>query len=639
MSCFRIFPLVLVALSLLTFGAQAGPIHDAARDGDLDEVKAIISETPSLAGAADNDGRTPLHWACRGVFPEIIEALIGAGADVNAKDINNITPLHSVAARGHVEAAKILIENGALLDSPDYETQNALHYAASEGHVEMTELLVEKGSDLEAKNTYGRTPLVLAARESGSVPVARVLLDAGADVSAKDNYGQSSLDLAAWRGFGDFIDLLLDEGAEVPFSGRAAAMLMDSSTQRGLERLFSLLVENGVDMSMRSETGGSLLHSAAAGGSRAIVNSLIENGMDVHQTDAYGWTPLHHAAEMGRGDAIRTLVSAGADIEARTLDGRTPLNIARMLEREGGIEALVSLGADDSPPKFPVLEGPYLGQVPPGSEPQLFARGIVSGRHPSHSSITFSPDGANAYWTPMFSRPEAGYGYSTVYFTKIVDTKWTLPVEAPFSREYKDDVPFFAPDGERLYFISMRPDEPGGRLGRERIWFIERDGNDWSEPKLLDTGANDMDIHWQFSLDRDRNLYFGGASGQDIGAGDIYVSRFVNGAYLKPENLGPRVNSEERELSPYISPDGSFILFTRLANREQMIHISFRGADGSWTEAKPLRTESRVLTGICSMVSPDGKYIFCLGGCEGAEGICWVDAGIIEAVRQEVLGR
>jgi ankyrin repeat protein len=638
MTCLKFCSVVLVALLLLSFTADAGPIHDAAREGDLDGVKSFLAGDPSLANALDEEGRSPLHWACRGVFPEIISALVDAGGNVNAKDSNDMTPLHSLASRGHVEAAGILVDHGAVLDSPDYEKQNALHYAAAEGHMEMAAFLVEKGSALEAKNGYGRTPLLLAARESGNVAVARMLIDAGADINATDRSGQSSLDLAAWRGFNDFVNLLLDEGADVPLEGRKAVWTMRFATERGLERLFDHLVANGADLGVKSAEGGSLLHGAAAGGSSKIVMALLDSGMSVNEPDTFEWTPLHHAAEMARAEVIQTLAAAGADINARSTDGKTPLNVAMELERQGGIDALVSLGADDSPPEFPHLEGAYLGQVPPGQEPKIFALGIVSTKHTSHSSIVFSPDGTEAYWTPMFSRPEAGYGYGTVYCTKIENGRWTIPVEAPFSREYKDDVPFFSPDGSRLYFISRRPDEPGGELGRERIWFIERGGSDRSDPMLLDTGANTMDIHWQFSLDREKNLYFGGSSGQDIGGGDIYVSRFVDGAYLEPENLGANVNSEAPDFCPYIAPDGSYLIFAREGGGEA-IYISFRDDEGAWTEARNLFPESSGIGGICPMLSPDGKYLFYLSGCEGVEGICWVDAGRIETLRKEVFGR
>lgn len=625
----------LAAATLAFSSAFAGPIHDAARDGDLQTVKNLLADDPSLVNAKDDDGCTPLLWACREAHADVVGYLIRSGADVNAADKNFTTPLHSAAAEGDRDLVALLIESGAALDAADYLEQTPLHYAAVEGHEGVAQILVKSGADLEARNTYERTPLLLAARESGSVPIARTLLDAGADVNAADRWGSTPLELAAWRGFGELVGVLMDAGANVPTEGQKAVWMVRFATQRGIERLFDYMVENGADLTIGSFGGGSLLHSAAASPSRGIVSSLLAKGLKANETDGYGWSPLHYAAEMGRADNIEELVAGGAEIDARTIDGKSALDLAQEFGRDDAAKRLIALGASASPPQFPALEGPYLGQDPPGSTPELFALGIVSSRHTSHSSIAFSPDGTEAYWTPTFSTPEAGYGYGNIYRTIVVDGRWTLPEVAPFARGDHTDVPFFSPSGDRLYFVSRRPVAPGGGE-KERIWFVERESGGWSEPKLLDTPANDMDIHWQFSLDRDGNLYFGASSGKGFGAGDVYVSRFVDGRYLEPENLGEAVNTEGPDFSPFIAPDGSYLLLSRAGPEAEGIFVCFRGSDGSWSQARSLWPAGESWGGICPMLSPDGKYLFYLGGWGGIEGICWLDAGIIEERRREV---
>jgi ankyrin repeat protein len=633
-SCLEVTAVALAAAFLAFSPACAAPIHDAARDGAVQTVKNLLAEDPSLIDARDENGCTPLILACRGEQADIVKYLIAKGAEVNAADKNSTTALHVAAASGQSDIVQRLIDAGAGLDPPDYERQTPLHYAATEGHDRVARILVKKGADLEARNVYERTPLLLVARESGSAPIARALLDAGADVNAQDRWGGTPLELAAWRGFGDVIDLLMDHGADVPAVGEKAPWILRFATERGLERLFNYMAEHGADLTISGEGGGSLLHSAAASPSPTIVSALLAGGMDVNEPDSYGWSPLHRAAEMGRAGNVEALVAGGADMDARTLDGKTALNLAQEFGRREAAEKLVALGADESPADFPVLEGPYLGQDPPGSTPELFALGVVSGRHTSHSSIAFSPDGTEAYWTPSFSRPEGGYGYSNIYYSRVVDGRWTLPEVAPFARGDDTDVPIFSPDGDRLYFVSVRPVEPGGDK-KERIWFVEREGGAWSEPEPLDTPANDMDIHWQFSLDRDGNLYFGASSGASFGAGDVFVSRLVGGRYLEPENLGEAVNAEGPEFSPFIAPDGSYLLFSRAGRAGEGIFVSFRKADGSWSEAKSLWPEGQEWGGICPILSPDGSYLFYLGGWGGVEGICWLDAGIINERRGE----
>ena len=50
--------LVALAWSSLAF---CGEIHDAAKDGDLEKVKALLKDNPDLVFSKDNDGATPLH--------------------------------------------------------------------------------------------------------------------------------------------------------------------------------------------------------------------------------------------------------------------------------------------------------------------------------------------------------------------------------------------------------------------------------------------------------------------------------------------------------------------------------------------------------------------------------------------------
>jgi hypothetical protein len=147
-------------------GGSAG-IHEAANQGDLIRVKELIGKDPSLINAKDGEGRTPLHQACRGGSYDVIAALVEKGADVNAVDGNLMLPLHYLALLDHRHAAEVLIAHGALVDVQNYEKHSPLHLAATNGCAHIVSLLTEKKAALELRDDYGRTPLLLCARERG----------------------------------------------------------------------------------------------------------------------------------------------------------------------------------------------------------------------------------------------------------------------------------------------------------------------------------------------------------------------------------------------------------------------------------------------------------------------------------------
>ena len=101
---------------------------------------------------------------------------------------------------------------------------------------------------------------------------------------------------------------------------------------------------------------------------------------------------------------------------------------------------------------FPVLEGPYLGQKPPGMTPEIFASGIISTGHYEQGN-SFSPDGKAFYYTLVGPR------FGITLFMQMQHGRWSKPQTAPFSGKYNDYYPYYSPDGKRLYFVSLADSE------------------------------------------------------------------------------------------------------------------------------------------------------------------------------------
>jgi len=594
-------PTVILSL-LLTLTpavpARAQEVFDLLRKGDIAAVKVLIERSPRLASERDGDGDTPLHYA---------------------------------AAFGNADLVLFLIDKGAKLDLPGADRKTPLHLASISDRREAVAALIKRGAAIEARDDYQRTALILCARERGQAATGRVLIEAGADIDAEDRFGSTALELATWRGKADFVDLLLEKGAKVPESGDKWTGALSEAAANGLTKLFRRLIEKGQDLKALGPAGEGLLYSAAAGGSAEIVGLLIEKGFPQAKADRFGWTPLHYAARDGRADAARVLIERGAPLDARTVMGQTAYNIAKERKMDAIAGLLAEKGADRSDTRFPVLEGEYLGQTPPGDKPELFAPGIVSSIWGLHSTAVFSPDGSEVWWAPMTTFPGEIYSRGGLLTMRRVEGRWTPPAWAAFSGPNGlDDVPFFSADGKRLYFISRRPLPGETETGSEKIWYADRTPSGWSEPKPLDPNVNSLNMHWEFSLDLKRNVYFAGRPPDSLGLSDIYFARFADGGYGKPVNLGEPVNSPEIDDTPFIAPDGSYLLFSR----QYDLWTSFRGPDGAWTA--PVNLGPGVNSPsieLCPIVTADGKYLFFLSQRGGESHAYWVRADVIEKLR------
>lgn len=221
-SLFRGLGIWALAAGMILIGSSrsafCGPIHDAARKGDLKKVKTLLAADSKIVNDRDNNGDTPLHVAALHNQFAIAQALLEAGADVNAKNgYGAYTPgdLGSIlASNNHKDPVSLLTVHG--IDTSDMKNgYTALHLAEfSVGHRKMIELLVSEGADVNARPASGATPLFFAVLRDQKDD-AQYLLDKGANVNTPDAYGNTVLDCALQLQYGSLIQLLVDKGADV----------------------------------------------------------------------------------------------------------------------------------------------------------------------------------------------------------------------------------------------------------------------------------------------------------------------------------------------------------------------------------------------------------------------------------------
>ena len=250
------------ARTLFRAGTQASALLVAIDSGHAAMALFLIEEgaDPNHHGA----GRTALHAATQQEMPEVVRALLAAGADPNAR-LTKRTPYLSRYIR---------LGNGLV---PDLVGATPFWLAASYGDLEIMQILVDAGADPVLRSRDGTTALMVAA---------------GADyVEGQDKYGR--------RSFPAYYETL---------------------QQRALEAI-KYCLDLGLDINAVNDNGQTPLHGGVYIGGTLIVPFLVAQGAQLDVINRRGQTPWMIAAqgEYRAGsfnlheDTARFLEELGAD--------------------------------------------------------------------------------------------------------------------------------------------------------------------------------------------------------------------------------------------------------------------------------------------------------------------------------------
>jgi Ankyrin repeats (3 copies)/Ankyrin repeat len=135
-------------------------IHEAARNGQLDEIQKHVEAHPDIdVDVRDRNSWTPLHIACEAGFADIADYLLTHGAQVNSRGgMSSWTPLHLAAFRNRFDVVEVLIDSGAACDVRGFFHRTPLHCAAFNGAVKTVRILLDNGADPTAVDLEGRRP-------------------------------------------------------------------------------------------------------------------------------------------------------------------------------------------------------------------------------------------------------------------------------------------------------------------------------------------------------------------------------------------------------------------------------------------------------------------------------------------------
>ena len=385
---------------LLQAGASAkainrfnvSPLALSASNGNGAIVSLLLKAGADANATVSEEEDTALMVAARTGKVDALQALLDAGAKVNAANPRGQTALMWAAAEKNAPAVKYLLERGAEVNAKTFPLPpprfidlifsaptpagglSALHFAARQDDVESVKALLAGGADVNIVSADKSTALLVAIVNEHNT-MAAYLLEHGANPSLADDKGRAplyaSIDMRnlEWstrpappgRDKLDDLDLikaLLDHGADVnarltkklplrgqpSFDGRWANQTGATPFWRAAQSddvtVMKLLLAHKADPSIASTDHTTTLMMAAGVGwsdgqshgllaeAPEAIELCLAHGADVNAQNDEGSTALHGAAFRGANNVVEMLVAKGARMDIKNKEGRMAVNMA-----------------------------------------------------------------------------------------------------------------------------------------------------------------------------------------------------------------------------------------------------------------------------------------------------------------------
>lgn len=341
------------------------PFFESVREGDIGKVKSMLAQAPDLAVAEKTGGLTALHQAAWSGNKGIIDLLLESGAEAGKKTTatgvlgseriigfrrvvspvfgTGTTPLHVAAHGGHLEAVQALLTAGAELNAADSAGNSPLEMAARADQIPVLVGLLGAGADFKGQGFSELWAALMLRDVDGALQNLKAEV-AGAEKSQFDrpdiNRTEGRHRLLHWAviaGAEEVVRELLRLGADVNSRNHYFETALHEAAARGALEIADVLIRNKADLNPRSLNQPAVeglrsdytpLHFAVVFGHLDVTKLLIKRKAHLNARDEEGWTPLHWGVSLGSMESIKLLLGAGADLQRTTRVNRTALHLA-----------------------------------------------------------------------------------------------------------------------------------------------------------------------------------------------------------------------------------------------------------------------------------------------------------------------
>jgi uncharacterized protein len=229
---------------------------DSVKEGDIPKIKKLL-DTGFDINTAKEDGTTMLMLLSIDLnvdnMSEMIEFLIGSGADTEIEDENGNTALNLAVRQGNKGAAEQLVFAGADVDTMNHAGWTPLMFSAALGYRDIMDFLISRDADMEAGGNKSWLKSCMENEFDG-------LIDHGDKVNKVQ--GNDDFFKAAEKGDWEKIKKFLKEGVDMDSRNKEGATALITAIRQGHKPLSFKLISAGINVNAKDKNGVDALLAA-----------------------------------------------------------------------------------------------------------------------------------------------------------------------------------------------------------------------------------------------------------------------------------------------------------------------------------------------------------------------------------------
>jgi len=357
---------LLASFLLFTSLLHGGPLHEAAKEGNLSRAKKLVAEGASLK-REDDFGGTPLVFAVQSGNLALVEFLIDSGAKIDQMTEFGFAAIHKAIQELNVEMVKLLGHKGADLMLKDENLEATPQ--------EMVGMIQDNPDKKRAIRQYLEVYASVPAfkRPKPEVVDSKPVIEQKPILDGENQAEKVKIKIIVENK--PFVQKLKDldaQGEDVTRVMSDGGTLLITAAQAGDVKASAFLVKKGVDVNEPDEWGEYPLSHAVRSGSLELVKLLVGNGAEVNKFSGSGFAPIHEAVGKGFLGIIKYLVEVGgAKLDLKDDNDQTPLQKANLLilKPDKKLEIIEYLQSKTDKPKAPVVKPQPKPRPDPGPKP------------------------------------------------------------------------------------------------------------------------------------------------------------------------------------------------------------------------------------------------------------------------------